>query len=145
MLSHFAVEFGAPPIESASRAIPTIGIRMRNGLQNATYSDKRFPKIVIKFSCIGLRLFLSEFCFQFASLFDCIARTEIFQLEQLTNLDVTFRAFTVRIGRLFGPFNRLLFGFHLDEPVAGNQLLRFRKWTVEYRALPPGKPDAGAL
>src|SRR5437867_6352666 len=51
MLSHFAIEFGTPPRDSASRAIPTTRIKPRNGLENATYSDSRLPKIVMMFSC----------------------------------------------------------------------------------------------
>src|SRR5438046_10578698 len=47
MLSHFTIEADTPPRDSASRAIPTTRIKARNGLQNATYSDRRLPKIVI--------------------------------------------------------------------------------------------------
>src|SRR4029450_13075859 len=48
MLSHLVIEFGTPPRDNASRAIPTIRIKPRNGLQNATYSDKRLPKMFIE-------------------------------------------------------------------------------------------------
>src|SRR2546422_4559147 len=51
MLSHFTIEADTPPRDSASRPIPTTRIKARNGLQNATYSDRRLPKIVISSPC----------------------------------------------------------------------------------------------
>src|SRR4029434_70364 len=48
MLSHFVIEFGTPPRDSASRAIPTTRIQPRNSLQEETYADRCWPKIFIE-------------------------------------------------------------------------------------------------
>jgi hypothetical protein len=44
MLSPLRRRIGHTTKDSASRAIPTTTIKMRNGLENATYSDKALTK-----------------------------------------------------------------------------------------------------
>src|SRR5262245_20664306 len=51
MLTHLAVDVGTPPRDSASRTIPTTRIKTRTTLENATYSDRGLPKIIMRFSC----------------------------------------------------------------------------------------------
>src|SRR5206468_1007502 len=119
----------------ASLRIPAKRIKTRNNLQNATYSDKLRPKIVIVLSQL---LFLLEILFQLPRLFDGIARTEILQFEQLTKLDLRLSC-TVRIGCALGPFDRLFLRLRLDQPIPGNQFLRLSERAVDDGALFTGK------
>src|SRR5262245_4792337 len=50
-LSHLSIEVGTPASDNTSRRSPTTTIRIINGLQNETYSERVFPKIVI---CVSL-------------------------------------------------------------------------------------------
>src|ERR1051325_120380 len=54
---------------------------------------------------------------------DRLALAEILELEQLADLDLAVLAVNRRIGKAPGPFHRLLAPLHLDDGVAGYQLL----------------------
>jgi hypothetical protein len=51
----------------------------------------------------------------------------------------------MRIGAALHPFDRLCLRLHLEDPVAGDQLLGFSEGAVNHRALGAGEPDACAL
>src|SRR6266536_2841478 len=71
------------------------------------------------------------------------AFAEIFHLEELANLNLA--VYFVRVRATLHPFDRLGNRFHLDNPVAGDQLLRFGKRPVDHSPLVAGKSDARGL
>jgi hypothetical protein len=77
-----------------------------------------------------------------AEAFNRFARTEVLQLEELANFDLAFLAIDGRIGKAFGPFDRLFPGLRLDDRVARNEFLRFGEGTVDEGAFRAGIPDA---
>src|SRR6266705_3266091 len=77
--------------------------------------------------------------------FDRLARTEVLQLEQLANLDLAFCSFAMGSGDALGPVDRLFPRLHLDQPVAGDQLLRLGERPVDHGAFAPGELDPRAL
>src|SRR5262245_41214629 len=147
MLNQRAVEFGVPPSESANRTIPVTGIRMRNHLQNATYSESGLPKIIMSFSFLSSCSlgFLKEFLSQLARTVDRVAISKVFELEKLTQFNLALHSLALRIGAAPGPIDRFLFGLHLNYPITADQFLGFRKWTVDHYALISGEPDPRAL
>ena len=58
---------------------------------------------------------------------------EILGFEHLTDFDFRFAGH--RIGATLHPFDRFFLGLHLQQPEAGDQILRLRKRTVDDRAL----------
>ena len=56
--------------------------------------------------------------------FDRFAGSEVVQLEHLANFDLALRGLAVRSRDPLGPFDRFLLRFHLDQPVARDQVLR---------------------
>src|SRR3974390_1801938 len=90
-------------------------------------------------------LLLCQLLLQLARAVDRLAGTEIFQLEQLTQLDLAIRSFAVWSGGAFGPFDRLFLRLHLDQPVPGDQPLGLGQGAVDHDALASGKLDARAL
>src|SRR5688572_24913753 len=78
-------------------------------------------------------LLLRELLPEPSVVFDRLAGPEVFELEHLANLDL---ALTVRhgIGAALDPFDCLLLGLHLNQPEAGDQLLRLGEGPVDHGA-----------
>src|SRR5258708_2312275 len=70
-----------------------------------------------------------------------IARREIFRREHLAK----FEHHVLSEGRPFHPGDCLFLRLHLDQPEAGDQLLRLRKGPVAHRGLAARELDACAL
>jgi len=66
---------------------------------------------------------------------DCFAGTEVLELEDLPDLDLAVLG--MRIRAALDPFDRLGLRLHLDDTIAGDQLLRFREGAVDYGPLVP--------
>src|SRR5690348_16665310 len=66
---------------------------------------------------------LRELFSQRAVMLDCLTGTEVLQLEDLPDFDLA--RLVMRIGTTLNPFDRLGLRLHLDNPVAGHELLRF--------------------
>src|SRR5581483_1094334 len=73
-----------------------------------------------------------------AEALDRIAGAEIFQLEQLADLDLAFLAVARGIGEAFRPLDRLLPRLRLDARVAGDEFLGLGEGPVDERALLSG-------
>src|SRR5262245_51151751 len=73
-------------------------------------------------------LLLRELFAQPAVLFDGLARSEVVQLEQLTDLDFGVPPAKVHRGSSC-PLDGLVLRLGLDQPVTGHKLLRFREWS----------------
>src|SRR4030095_12438376 len=86
-----------------------------------------------------------EILLQLAGPVDRLARGEVLQLEQLAKLDLALAAFSMRRGNPLGPLDRLVPGFHLDQPVTGDELLRLGEGPVDHARLAAGELDARAL
>src|SRR5262245_8332514 len=78
------------------------------------------------------------------------ALAEVLQLEQLADLDLAVAV--VRLGAALDPLDRLGLVAHLDDPVAGDQLLGLREWAVDHGSrarslahLAAGEADACTL
>src|SRR5947199_804189 len=69
--------------------------------------------------------------------------TEVRRLEHLTNLDLDICA--SGIGAALDPIDRLFLRLHLNQPEAGDQLLRLGEGPVDHGALPSRELDARAL
>src|ERR1700730_17935326 len=113
-------------------------------------SRLRFPWFVERRtsrSTTSLRLLLRfrELFPQFRRAVDRFARSEILQLEKLANFDLAFLAFAVGIGDSLSPFDRLLLRFHIDDPVARDQLFGLGTRPVDHRSLRSRELDARAL
>src|SRR5262249_19019369 len=74
-----------------------------------------------------------------------LARTEVVQLEELAHLDLGVLARAGGIREALRPGERLLARLHLDDGVAGDQLLRLGEGPVGDDARPARVPDAPAL
>src|SRR3989442_398570 len=73
---------------------------------------------------------------------------EVLELEDLADLAVALLTVTprgVHRHEPLGPLDRLIPRPHLDDGVAGDQLLRFREGSVDDRALASGVPHPDAL
>jgi hypothetical protein len=70
---------------------------------------------------------------------------ERLDVEVDARVGVRQRSFAVRSGDALRPFDRLLPRLHLDQPVAGDQLLRLGEGSVDHGALSSGELDARAL
>src|SRR5512134_665299 len=88
---------------------------------------------------------LRELLLELARLLDRRTVAEVLELEELAQLDLRVVSLALRIGRALRPLDRLLARAHLDQPVARDQLLRFRERAVEDDALGARVPDARAL
>src|SRR5882757_8151839 len=71
------------------------------------------------------------------------AVAEVFHLEHLADFDVA--VLFVRIGTAHHPFDRLILGLDVDDPIAGDQAARLGKWPLDEAALVARKTDARAL
>ena len=69
---------------------------------------------------------------------------EILHFEHLADFDLGFSA-GHRIWAALDPLDGLFFGFHLPQPVAGDQFLGFGEGAVDHRALVAREAHAGAL
>src|SRR5215218_284910 len=85
--------------------------------------------------------------FELAPLFDRRALTELLQLEQLAQLDLPFGlGLTAGLKREpLGPFDGLAHRLHLEDPVAGDDLLGLAEGAVDHGALAAGELDPNAL
>src|SRR5437773_6381057 len=92
---------------------------------------------------LGL-FFLRKFLPHLAGAVDRLTRAKIVQLEELAELNFAFLALAAQVGDALGPLDRLFPRLHLDDPVSGDEFLRFGKGAVDHRALASGKLDAGA-
>src|SRR5262245_31186630 len=70
---------------------------------------------------------------------------EVVELEELPDFDVSFGPLAVGIRCAAGPFDGFFPGLHLNQPVAGDDLLAFGKGTVHHRPLSSRKPDSSAF
>src|SRR6266699_4042998 len=91
-----------------------------------------------------LRLLL-EVLLHFAKALDRLARTEILELEELPDLDLAFLAVDGGIGKAPRPLHRFFPRLHLDDRVAGDELLRLGERPVDHGALATRVLDAPAL
>ena len=71
------------------------------------------------------------------------ALAEILQLEELADLDLA--VLIVRVRAALHPLDRLGLVLHLDDPVAGDQLLGLGERPVDHAALAALEADARAL
>src|SRR6266571_5687704 len=90
-------------------------------------------------------LLLLEVLLHFAKALDRLARTEILELEELPDLDLAFLAVDGGIGKAPRPLHRFFPRLHLDDRVAGDELLRFGERSVDHGALRSRVLDAPAL
>src|SRR6266581_1568458 len=90
-------------------------------------------------------LLLPEFLLHLAKAIDRLTRTEILQLEELPDLDLGFPAVDGGIGKAPRPLHRFFTRLHLDDRVAGDELLRLGEGPVDHGALRSRVPDAPAL
>src|SRR6266481_8361718 len=74
-----------------------------------------------------------------------LARTEILELEELPDLDLGFLTIADGIGITPRPFHRLFPRLHLDDGVAGDQLLNLGEGPVDHGALCSRVLDSPAL
>src|SRR5687768_6459523 len=79
---------------------------------------------------------------ELAETIDGFARSEVIQLEQLANLDLAFLVIAERGGEALRPLDALLSRLHLDERVAGDDLLRLGEGTIDPGASSAGESDA---
>src|SRR5215211_5317354 len=79
--------------------------------------------------------------------FDRRDLTELVQLEQLADLDLPFGlGLTAGLKREpLGPFDGLVHRLHLEDPVAGDDLLGLAEGAVDHGALAAGELDPNAL
>src|ERR1700730_7245068 len=83
-----------------------------------------------------------------AKAFDCLARTEVLELEEGTDLALALSAETQRGVNLYealGPFDRLGLRRELEDRIAGDQLFRFRERSIGHHALTSREPHPRAL
>src|SRR5215471_15077962 len=92
-----------------------------------------------------LLLLFFELFPQIAMTVDCFARSEIFQLEKLTNFDLGFALQARLKGDALGPFDGLFARLDLDNPISRDELFRLGKGPVGNGALAAGKLNADAL
>src|SRR4029450_8476632 len=85
----------------------------------------------------ALNLFLRQLVPELTMTVDGFARSEVFELEYLADLD-----FAVLEWHALDPFNRFFLRLHLDQPEPRNELLGFPKRPVDDGPLGPGESDA---
>src|SRR5215211_6278716 len=92
-------------------------------------------------------LLLGQLPSELAPSFDRRALTELLQLEQLAQLHLPFGlGLTTGLKREpLGPFDGLLHRLHLEDPVAGDDLLGLAEGAVDHGALADGELDPNAL
>src|SRR5712691_7723863 len=90
-------------------------------------------------------LLLLEVLLHLAKAIDRFARSEVLQLEELPDLDLGRPAVDGGIGEAPRPFHRLFPRLHLDDRVAGDELLRFCEGAIDQGGLANGVLDAPAL
>src|SRR6478609_2595189 len=71
------------------------------------------------------------------------ALAKVLHLKELADLDLAIAL--MRFRATLHPLDRLGLVLHLDDPVAGDQLLGLGKWPVDHAALVAGEADARAL
>src|SRR5947209_1594831 len=90
-------------------------------------------------------LLLSKALLHVAELVDRLAAPEILELEELPHLDLALSSVDRRIGKAPRPLQRLFARLHLDDGVAGDQLLGLGERAVDDGALRSRVLDAPAL
>src|SRR5258706_9968143 len=88
---------------------------------------------------------LLEVLLNLAKAIDRFARSEVLQLEELPDLDLGRSAVDGGIGEAPSPFHRFFPGLHLDDRVAGDELLRLGEGPVDHGALRARVLDPPAL
>src|SRR5439155_449743 len=83
-----------------------------------------------------------EFFPHLPMLLDRRAGSKVFQFEELANLDLTFLALTLRIGRPLGPFDSFFFRLHVDDPITGDQFFGFSKGPINHGLLSSRELDS---
>src|SRR5262245_54776171 len=76
--------------------------------------------------------------------FDRLARTEVLELEEGTDLALALSTHAqrgVNLHEALGPLERLGLRRELENRIAGDQLLRFREGSVGHQTLASGEPD----
>src|SRR5690348_8119772 len=99
----------------------------------------------LRLSRVMTALFLLQLLFHLAEALDRLARSEILQLEELPDLDLGRPAVDGGIGIAPRPFHRLFARLHLDDGVAGDELLRLGEGPVDHGAPGSRVLDAPAL
>ena len=74
---------------------------------------------------------------------DCGALAEVLKLEELADLDLAVPV--MRLRAPLHPLDRFGLVLHLDDPVAGDQLLGLGERPVDHAALVAGEANAGAF
>src|SRR6266581_6383296 len=101
--------------------------------------------LVTSISPLSFLLLLLEVLLHLAKAIDRFARSEVLQLEELPDLDLGRPAVDGGIGEAPRPFHRLFPRLHLDDRVAGDQLLRLGEGPVDHGALRARVLDAPAF
>src|SRR5690606_31930226 len=86
---------------------------------------------------------LRELFANLAVMLDALALAEILEFEHLA--DLKFALALVRVGAALHPLDGFRLRLDVDDPVAGDVLLRFRERPVDHRALVAVEADARAL
>src|ERR1043166_9428271 len=89
---------------------------------------------------IGLFLLRRDLLADRLVVIDRRALAEVLQLEELPDLDLA--VLVVRVRAALHPLDRLGLVLHLDDPVAGDQLLGLGKRSIDHRALAALEADA---
>src|SRR6266571_84155 len=101
--------------------------------------------LVTIISPLSFLLLLLEVLLHLAKAIDRFARSEVLQLEELPDLDLGRPAVDGGIGKTSRPLHRLFTRLHLDDGVAGDELLRLGEGPVHHGALATRVFDAPAL
>src|SRR6267143_5492209 len=121
---------------------------IRSPRQRTMSASQRFRwsmLLVTIISPLSLLLLLPEVLLHLAKALDRLARSEILELEELPDLDLGFLAIAGGIGITPRPFHRLFPRLHLDNRVAGDQLLNLGEGPVDHGALGSRVLDSPAL
>src|SRR6266705_4790646 len=94
--------------------------------------------LVTTISLLSLLRLLPGVILHLAKASDRLARSEVLQLEELPDLDLGRPAVDGGIGEAPRPFHRLFPRLHLDDRVAGDELLRFCEGAIDHGALATG-------
>src|SRR5262245_42774153 len=92
----------------------------------------------LRSSSFMIALVLLPLLFHLEEALDRLAVAEVLELEQLPHLDLGLAAVVRRVGVASRPFHRFLARLHLDQRVAGDQLLRLGEGAVDHGALAAG-------
>src|SRR5262245_29085589 len=78
---------------------------------------------------------------------DSLALAEVFEVEKLAKLDLAPAIVLGNVSKrnALGPFDRFGLGFHLDQPIAADQVLSPGEWPVSHGGRPIIEGHAHAL